>query len=148
MKKVELGTVSHGTMRNEDLIPAFRELLEELDEDKEYVDLIADCKEIEESGDYDAEIAWIVLEELIDALYCFSPGYCYFGARIGDGSDYGYWANLESIEATIQDGELLSVSDLSDVPRGHNEFVVVTNDHGNMTLYEPVIEYREVWAIV
>jgi len=148
MKKVELGTVSHGTMRNEDLIPAFSELLWKLDEKKQYPDLIADCIDIEASGDYETENAGDIIVELIDALDYFAPEYCYFSANEGDGSDYGFWVDMEIVEWNIDDGKLLKVSDLSNVPSGYNGSVIVVNDHGNVTLYEPVIEYREVWAIV
>ena len=148
MKKVELGIVSHGTMRNEDLIPAFRKLLEELDENNEYSRILSYCKGIEESGNYNTLIAENVLDELIDTLDDFAPEYCYFGALKGDGSDFGYWVSVSRVEQAIDDDEAIEVSDLSDVPDGFSGNVIVNNYRGTMALYESVIEYREVWAIV
>jgi len=150
MKKVELGTVSHGTMRNEDLIPAFRELLEKLDGDGQYWDLTVECKSNEgcEGYDYESDDAEGLLDELFGALNDFAPEYCYFGANEGDGSDYGYWVSVSRVEFAIDCDEAIEVSDLSDVPDGFIGNVIVKNYRGTMALYESVIEYREVWAIV
>lgn len=75
-------------MRTEDLIPAFAEELNRLDEDKEYSDLV---EEAESVTDFDCEMSLYFLEELFDILNNFAPSYMYFGAHPGNGSDYGCW---------------------------------------------------------
>lgn len=83
--KVEIipGTVIHGTMRNDDLIPAFRRELERIDALAEASIVPADDPE---SDDGQEE-----LTELFAALDRYAPEGHYFGAHSGDGSDYGFW---------------------------------------------------------
>lgn len=85
----EGGTVSHGTMREEDLIPAFTDVLGVLDPlAAAYVHRICEPEE----GSNDPEF---VLEELFDQLDEWAPEGYYFGAHPGDGSDFGFWQNEE-----------------------------------------------------
>lgn len=83
------GTVSHGTMRKEDLIPAFVETLHALDTNEEHTDLIAEACDLDH--DYDSEQADYILDDLFDALDALAPDGYYFGAHPGDGADYGFW---------------------------------------------------------
>lgn len=96
----EPGTVIHGTMRNIDLIPAFKSKLFELNkhECREYLkknpnllEALCDLEIGRESTWWETEEATIVSLELAEMLDAYSPqGYC-FGAHPGDGSDFGYW---------------------------------------------------------
>ncbi len=148
---VEIGTVCSGTMKCEDLIPTFTELLRTLDTDKSFTSVIEECDRIIKSAETDESI-WedentcIVLnEDLWEALDCFSPELCFFGAHPGNGSDYGYWPS-EDIENGF-DG--LRVSDLSEVPEDYKgDHVLLINDHGNTTLYKTVMTLKEVWSVV
>ena len=93
---VELGTVSHGTMREEDLIPCFADLLEELAKKANRLEDFATL--LQEAGAYIEGVKdetvdpSDILNDLFDALEEFAPESCYFGANEGDGSDYGFWA--------------------------------------------------------
>lgn len=84
------GTVSHGTMRAEDLIPEFVCTLRAIDTGKEYADLITKACDLD--LDYDSEQAGDILADLFDALDALAPDGHYFGAHPGNGSDYGFWA--------------------------------------------------------
>ena len=64
----------------------------------------------------------------------------------GDGADYGFWVSWDSIEDAQHDGELLRVSDISEVPDDHTGSVLLVNDHGNATLYDS--DGNELWAVV
>lgn len=94
-KLADYGTVSHGTMRDEDLIESFCSLLESLDDPRaaeyraEYAELTARV----ESGDDDAndQIGYLINESLWDAMQDHAPADASFCAHPGDGSDYGYW---------------------------------------------------------
>lgn len=150
MKTASLGSIIHGTLRNEDLIPAFLETLKELAEGDEYQTLIGECQDIVDRelwGNLRDELPEVIFD-LEGALQEAAPPYCYFGASEGDGSDFGFWICHEAIEQAIYDKELLQVSDLSEVPEGWSNGVILMNDHGNMTYYEPVIAHKEVWSIV
>lgn len=90
------GSISHGTMRAEDIIPEFASVLKELDTEGKYDDLISEAQNIE---DYNSDEADYILEDLSNALDYYAPEGHYFGAHIGDGSDYGFW------EDDITEGE-------------------------------------------
>jgi len=106
-KHYPMGSISSGTMRKEDLIPAFVDELEyQAGKDDKYH--IALCERINEAmendGYFDGEDSYFDLEELFDALDEYSAPYFYFGAHPGDGSDYGWWLAIDDIDATMVDG--------------------------------------------
>lgn len=153
MKIADLGSIIHGTLREVDLLEAFADCLEALDDGDDYDQLIQDARDaaehIEESDqDYAPDETADILAELQDALSEAAPPYAYFGTHEGDGSDFGFWLSESALGDAIHDGELLRVSDLSEVPAGHNGEVLVVNDHGNCTLYAPTVAYKQVWAVV
>jgi hypothetical protein len=157
MHRVTLGTISHGTLRPEDLIPTFADELEQLAADHEQTakacaPLIAKARAIE---DFDCENVPEVLADLEDALNGFAPDYCYFGAHPGDGADFGFWLS-EDWEQQARDDGVLFVDDLSEVPDDYQGMVAYVNDHGNATLYaydgtnHAIGKHapREVWSVV
>lgn len=100
------GSISHGTMRAEDLIPAFTSVLKDLDpklEEKigrEYRRVYKALDHPENRSEWgsvylpaalDDDAGWL-MESLFDALNDCAPSGYSFGAHEGDGSDYGFWA--------------------------------------------------------
>lgn len=169
MKTAKLGTVSHGTLKTEDLLSSFISELEGLmlingdhfaanhaDRDRlcnligEAQDVFADDGEtIAEDKD---ETASELVNELCDALSEFAPPYGYFGAHEGDGSDFGFWVNVEDVKEQV---EFVS-SKREDYPPSdfRGEWLHVS-DHGNATLYvrestndAQGFADREVWGVV
>lgn len=74
------GTIIHGTMRHEDLIPA----------------LVEECKRVgvdvgHDWLDFDDDTGPEIVAEIIDELDRQAPDGFYYGAHIGDGSDLGLW---------------------------------------------------------
>ena len=138
-----IGTVSHGTMREGDLIPAFLDALQELDEPRalELRKEWADCQSTEEECEF-------LNETLFDTLNEYAPPYCYFGAHPGDGSDYGFWP-VEDLEQSVKDDGELVVSDLCGVDDATAGYVLHVSDHGNATLYLAQDgKLTEVWGVV
>ena len=98
-RKAQPGTVSHGTMRTEDLIPSFLSVAEShrlSRADRARVRKIqATMKEHEERDTFESywtsEEAEYDLEALFDILETIAPARHYFGAHPGDGADYGFW---------------------------------------------------------
>lgn len=153
MRYASFGSISHGTMRHEDLIPCFSSELDALLKRQprsfkrgDYRKLIREANAI---ADYDSEDAGYVLEELFDALQAFAPPYAYFGSHPGDGADYGFWL-CEDLGGF--DG--FKADDTLEIPKGYRGEVLHINDHGNMTLYvtygrkdrEP--KFRVIWSLV
>lgn len=84
---IHLGqTISHGTLRHEDLIPKFEILLRELDP-IEFGHLHSWIEG--QPGDAEDHDEYVV--RLVDALDAAAPEGWYFGTLEGDGSDYGFW---------------------------------------------------------
>lgn len=92
--RTEAGSVSHGTLRSEDLIAAFSAELNALVEDHE---LVAEANAVlllhglGYSVMSDGDAASELVSELQDALNEHAGPGLYFGANEGDGSDFGYW---------------------------------------------------------
>ena len=128
MRRAHIGSISHGTLRTEDLLDSFAYELE-------YVRAIDDerssalVREAYAVTDFDGENASWLVDELQDALNEYAPPYCYFGTHEGDGSDFGFWPSMDAV------GELPRVSDPNEVEQHEGEDCVFVNDHGNVTVY-------------
>lgn len=148
--KKNLGSVSCGTMRTEDLIDSFiYELQSQRPLRREDRKLIREIRRNEKNmvdpTYYENEQSQWDLDALFDALNNYCLPYFSFGAHPGDGADYGYWLS-EDFQSEF-DG--LQVSDLSEVPTNYTGEVLHVNDHGNMSLYVYNRgRSRELWAIV
>ncbi len=91
-RKPTFGSISSGTMRNEDLIPDFlREL--QYYAPRQAARLRKWYGYDNASFDFTSEQADYLLESLFDALgdAANRVPYMYFGAHPGDGADYGFW---------------------------------------------------------
>lgn len=92
-------TVIRATLRSQDLIPAFLEVIRDT---PEYVQLTfglhGDLSVISDAGAdddderwYSQDVSYFLNEELWDVLNSYAPDGYYFGSIEGDASDYGYW---------------------------------------------------------
>ncbi len=93
-KQVKPGTVIHGTLRSEDLIPAFFSELLAYDPDAAAVILDNFPDYLGDEPDpncYLSEDTNWLFDKLFDALNDVAPKGHYFGAHPGDGSDFGFW---------------------------------------------------------
>lgn len=90
--RIEAGSVSHATMRNQDLLPAFIDTLENYDSQK-LKELTSNLVIPDNDLDpyWDTEECSELLWDLHDALNLVCPEGMYFGSHPGDGSDYGFW---------------------------------------------------------
>lgn len=90
-------SVSHATMRCQDLIPAFMDVLRDIPEYVQLMAVIPDYASDDKNSDWwNSEDATMLLESLFDTLDLYAPDGYYFGAHPGDGSDYGYWKQTEN----------------------------------------------------
>ena len=100
--KIELGTLIHGTLRDEDLLQAFSDELRRIEVDRapltdtayRWINFLNDNPDSLEdtSGDLVSDIVPEIINDLMDALNEYAPTGYYFGAIEGDGSDFGFWA--------------------------------------------------------
>jgi hypothetical protein len=144
-----IGSISSGTMLNEDLIPSFLSEFQYLVEkngikgEKRFINRINKAMDDEEY--FDSDEAQYDIDELFNKLDELAAPYFYFGAHPGNGADYGFWLS----EMMQEDFDGLKVEDLSEVPKDYRGEVLEVNDHGNMTLWIKNSKgFKEVWAIV
>jgi hypothetical protein len=154
-KRQNIGTVSHGTMRPGDLIPAFcYELRQQTPLRRHHKTVVCQIEKRAKRKDYYTNPdsgADFDMDTLFDLLNEYAPAYFYFGSHPGDGSDYGFWLDEDGLENIDGDARFDSYQydDLASVPRGYTGEAVIVNDHGNATLYRITNgRAREVWAIV
>ena len=90
------GSISHGTMRDADLIPVFLDILEDLDP-KRHLELLGEWGWLahyvnwEDVTSENPQKASNLTNWLFDELNNAAPEGYYFDASEGDGSDYGFW---------------------------------------------------------
>lgn len=134
-----IGSISHGTLRPEDLISAFANTLSDLlGEAASEEPMLGECArwlETPESKRSDGDYLIDALESRLDEL---SPPFCYFGCSEGDGSDFGWWPNMEALD---HDSEVMAVA-----AGAEPSWIKAVTDHGNVTLYRVTLE--ECWSIV
>lgn len=142
------GSIISGTMRLEDLIPAFLDRLESSRPMKRSTRTItcAIRTSMDQDGYYDSEQADYDLDSLFALLDGLAPPYWYFGSHPGDGADYGWWLAEDAIQQIKDDGAVI----YGQIPKGYEGMVLDVNDRGNITLYwkgrrRPL---KELWSVV
>lgn len=95
-----VGSVSSGTMRPEDLVPCFMEILREYSPE-EYQRIASDiaaefdlalCELHDGHPAWRSEfMTWILNEDIWDAMNDIALDGTRFSTRSGDGADWGYW---------------------------------------------------------
>ena len=103
--KIELGTLIHGTLRTQDLLQAFADELDRLrdrtDPTNSDADAVTDAYELLNGGVTDSDDAATTMQEALYAvearLELYAPDGCYFGSIEGDGADFGFWTDEDSL---------------------------------------------------
>lgn len=106
---LNVGSISWGTLRSQDLIPSFMDVL--LDHDlstahalqKEYREVFQNIDN-EVFMDASEDATWLV-EALFEALNEHAPPFHFFGAHDCDGADFGFWADTERVRESIERAE-------------------------------------------
>ena len=157
MQTVQLGSISTGTLRTEDLMDAVIGEVEYLfgprlinpptQPVKNWGEMSAALRKAYTDArtvtDYDSDDAGYILDELIDALNEYAPAHVSLGMHPGDGADLGWWP-------TDFDGcDTVTIYPF----RGERTFVdtecklfVEINDHGNTTVKQ--LGGDVIWATV
>lgn len=131
-KPFPLGSISWGTLRAQDLGPAFAETLAGLGDTPNVPDFSTD-DEWEEF--WQSEDGGYLIEEMMDRLNELAPPYVGFGASEGDGSDFGFWVDHDDIRDAIRFGEVEIIPSLDAVSSVESEYVVVGDEDDYRALY-------------
>lgn len=94
-------SISTGTMRPADLVPAFAHELADRTSHDHVLGMVGFAPDNIPATDdefWGTENAGSILELLFEALDSDAPEGCYFGAHPGDGSDYGFWMTEEDAD--------------------------------------------------
>ena len=155
-KIADIGELSSGTMRSDDLAPVFIDALEELgnpdaskfrDAWSEIETGFVQAFEADENANtHELECeADELVNELVDVLQEHAPGYCTFGSHPGDGACFGFFP-CEDWEQMMKDDGVEFVNDLADI---ETREICLVNDHGNVTFgYLDSDGFHETWSIV
>ena len=139
MAQFSIGSISTGTLRPEDLLPAFARELERHAPDHALV-TAAYAIQVYDGG------ASELINEIQDELQNHCPPFVTFGSHPGDGADFGYWPDMDSLEEALADPEWTLIDgELYRIPRDEAVLVHV-NDHGNVTVMD--MERNVLWAVV
>ena len=168
-----LGTISHGTMRVQDTMPALLSALDGIRlsaEDRQTCDEVQRCLETWIAADADGpdsnhpadaddllfDLEMEMNETLLPLAESYVPNYCYVGSHPGDGSDLGVWPCEDLFDDTTQgsyDGYCWRLGEnhhpTEETIPADMTHALSANDHGNATLYRRSgRRWTECWAIV
>ena len=136
MAEFQLGSISTGTLRTEDLIPAFRAALEATGNQGALALHEAPVDERDE------------LATLEIALQEACPPFIYFGTLEDDGADFGFWPDMDRLNEELQwerdhypDDSVPDELTLDD-----DGVIVQVSDHGNVTVMD--MERNVLWSVV
>ena len=153
-RTLEIGSVSSGTMRSEDLIPTFLWEVKQLRLTRAERGLVNDIerRSADNGNANDVETYWQSeladwdIDALFDILGNHVPDYCYFASHPGDGACYGVWVDFDGINEDRHFGEIV---DWQNMPTGYTGYAVDVTDHGNVTLFSVSRgRSRELWSVV
>ena len=154
------GTVIHGTMRTEDLVPTLLDTLKGIDRtawrqfldriysvDRELAYLICNNSELLDGHPVwnEEKFCWPdLINDLIDAI-SFSKDieFGYFGPHVGDGSDLGFWPDFEALEEAVRWNDIVVISSESEMPS-----IPTDNEGPTFVVVETKLEtalYRYDW---
>ena len=140
MAQFEIGSISTGTLRPEDLLPTFARELERHAPDHAMVTAAYAIQVYDDGG------ASELINEIQAELQNYCPPFVTFGTLEGDGADFGFWPDMDSLEEALIDPEWTLIDgELYRIPRDEAVLVHV-NDHGNVTVMD--LNRNVLWAVV
>ena len=170
----DLGTISEGTLKTEDIgnnliwhmerldldtndLNTFNKLKKEFLEEHDFRHCpIALIDRLEESEEEYSEKLENIFDEIKEIADNYTPDYCYLGMHQGDGADFGVWPVPDLFIPTTQGGydgyvfrSTIETNGVDEhVPEEYSHYLAV-NDHGNCTLWSRDGDtWKECWAIV
>jgi phosphopentomutase len=110
----------------------------------EYVGDMFTTAAIDEDDEFwDSEEVQFDMDDLIEALNNNLPPFVYFGTLEGDGSDFGFWPDMDSLNEAMQYGDVTFHDDERILDE--HDVIIQVSDHGNVTLMN--MERDVIWAL-
>lgn len=102
-KPFQLGSISTGTLRTEDLLPKFALAIISFVGRSEYGQINSTTlnQAIEVNSGEKPSYPLDALESFQDALQELCPPFVYFGAHPGDGADFGFWPDWDALDELV-----------------------------------------------
>lgn len=139
---LDLGVISDGTLRAEDVGEALADALRPLRLSRADRALVREWDRLDTNADDDSvEAVDDLVGELEDAVERYCPPYAYYGASEGDGACFGVWA--------ITDDDSLPRYDVGESPHNSGDCYEVS-DHGNVSCgyRDRRGVWHEYWSVV
>jgi hypothetical protein len=163
LNRLPLGSIVSGTTVARDMIGPLLGACDDLrmtQDDRDYVRRVE--RHLDSATTDDDDELDDALNTLVDVLSGYAPDYCYVGASIGDGADFGCWIDWDSVNHD-SGGALGDIYRSNEPPPPYwampirlrkemkrRTYWLHVNDHGNATLYRftPAHRFYEVWSTV
>jgi len=136
MTEFQLGSISTGTLRTQDLLEAFHSTIAASGTPP----ALAEDGYIDGGEPYSAGELLEVYTEQLESL---CPPFVYFGTHPGDGADFGFWPDIETIQEIVNIAECDASQGISCPDDG---VIVQVSDHGNVTVMD--MERNVLWSAV
>ena len=152
MTQFQLGSISTGTLRTEDLLEAFASTLQQFNRTHP---LLGEYLDIHANDAWDSDKAADLLNEgFFNALQEICPPFVYFGTLEGDGADFGFWVDRDALDEARQYIRLFpneqptEPTNLEPDDEYLSDYgvIVQVSDHGNVTVMD--MERNVLWSVV
>ena len=138
MAQFQLGSISTGTLKIDDLLEATATTLNNLGST-----VTTDTH----TWEYDDEM---LLSIYMEALNELCPPFVYFGTHPGDGADFGFWPDMDRLNEELHFasnvcGDKLIRDCACDDENCDDGILVNVSDHGNVTVMD--MERNVIWSV-
>ena len=158
MAQFQLGSISTGTLKTEDLLEAFLPYLNKENEHAQEAQAVLERiatdtwpPGIDNLEQYLTEFNTSELLDIIMAeLQELCPPFIYFGTHPGDGADFGFWPDMDRLNEELHFasnvcGDKLIRDCACDDENCDDGILVNVSDHGNVTVMD--MERNVIWSV-
>ena len=142
MTQFQLGSISHGTLRTQDLLEAFANTLQQFNRTHP---LLGEYLDIHANDAWDSDKAADLLNEgFFNALQEICPPFVHFGTLEGDGADFGFWPYMDGLRDATGDGSFEQV--FGEHELSEHGIILNVTDHSEFVVMD--LERNVIWSVV
>ena len=138
MAQFQIGSISTGTLRPEDLLPTFARELERHAPDHALVTAAYAIQVYDDGG------ASELINEIQDELQNYCPPFVTCGSHPGDGADFGFWPDMDGLRDAIGDGSFEQV--FGEHELSEHGIIINVTDHSEFVVMD--LNRNVLWAVV